>query len=172
MRSRIIHVDGPVTLDFGNGVRIQVTPLARAPAAAGKGRPGRKPSPSTQKLIELLQADLQKGEPGTIQAYTAYLRSQDKTRSETAASQVARREFKRIFGTAKPKRTGRRGAAGRPANPHAALVRQKLEVDQANGGLREASHYVRWLVDQPGVKLGLKPARPIVYGELRAVKAR
>jgi hypothetical protein len=49
-------------------------------------------------------------------------------------------------------------------------LRQKLAQDKAAGQLRDAKHYLSWLMDQPGTKLGIKPARPIVYRELRALK--
>ncbi|HUR25000.1 MAG TPA: hypothetical protein VM327_03175 [Candidatus Thermoplasmatota archaeon] len=50
------------------------------------------------------------------------------------------------------------------------LLREKLTHDKAAGNLRDAKHYLAWLMDQPGTKLGIKPARPIVYRELHAMK--
>jgi hypothetical protein len=41
---------------------------------------------------------------------------------------------------------------------------------KAKGDVRDAGHYARWVVDQPGNKMGLKAAKPMVYRELRAAR--
>ena len=68
-------------------------------------------------------------------------------------------------GKAKARKTTSRGG-GRQPNTGTMLLRQKLAQDKEAGALRDATHYVRWLVDQPGANVGLKGARPIVYREL------
>lgn len=97
-----------------------------------------------------------------------------------AANVVVNREAKRIFGRplgrGRSKRaskaagaSGRRG--GRPASPALIALRAKLQADKAGTGLRKPTDYVRWMIDQPGAKMGLKQARPIVYRELRVARA-
>jgi len=176
--SRVLRVNGTIVLDWGNGFRLRITPEGiTAPDSkrgSAKGRPGRKPSAATIELIAAMQADKEMGKPGSTQDYLAVLRKADPTRSESAARQVVQREAKRVFGATlgrgktigKPRRPG----GGRQPNPLTLKLRAKLAEDKAAGSLREASHYVRWMVDSPGVKLGLKGARPIVYRELRQIR--
>ncbi len=179
----VLHVTGPVVIDWGNGVRIQLSPAGLAPAspsaASGGARKaaGRPPSPATLKLREAMQADAQANRPRSRAAYLALLGEAGGPSSPNAAGIIVNREAKRAFGRplgrGKGKaRAGRRGGrkAGRQASPGTVALRTKLQADKANGGLRDAPHYVRWLVDQPGVKIGLKQARPVVYRELREAK--
>ena len=182
--TRILRVDGPIVLDWGNGMRLQIQPIGSVGAApvaqrpveprAAAGRRGRKPSPSTQALIARMQDDAAQGTPGDARSYIEFLRSQDSSKSEAAVGQIVRREMKRIFGSTprsrKPRSEATPRARGRQPNPATVLIREKLAADKAGSGLRDASYYVKWIVDQPGVKLGLKGVRPIVYRELRATK--
>lgn len=162
-------------------MRLQISPVglqvaAPAVSAVAKGRPGRKPSPATLQLIQAMEADKATGKPGSTQAYLGILMAADPKRSEGAARQIVQREAKRIFGATlgrakgKGRRKGGRRGGGRQPNPVTVMLREKLAKDKEAGGLRDASHYVRWVVDQPGIKVGLKGARPIVYRELRAVR--
>jgi len=109
--------------------------------------------------------------------YFSALRIAGHKGSDASAALIINREAKRILG--KPLGRSRKassaksapGKAGRKASPATALLREKLTKDKAAGALRDAVHYLRWVVDQPGVGLGLKQARPIVYRELRAAKS-
>jgi len=197
---KTIKLDGPVILDWGNGMRIQLSPAGiDSPAAktratrttrtarAAKGRPGRKPSPATQAVIDAMEADHAAGKQRGRDAYLQVLQSAGYDGSPAAASQILAREAQRVFGTtlgrAKAKKAARKaakrgakkkgaqgGGAGRQPSKETVLVRQKVGKDAEAGVLNDATHYVRWLVKQPGTKIGLKGARPIVYRELR--KAR
>jgi len=179
-RPQVLKVDGPIILDWGNGMRLQIGPVTATAGpvvalTAPVGRRGRKPTAATVALIEAMQADRAAGAPRSTAAYVQVLRTADPKKSEGAAGQIVRREAKRIFGTtprsaakAKGGRTGKRGG-GRQPNPATVLLRQKLQEDKAKGDVRDATHYLRWIVDQPGVKIGLKGARPIVYRERRLV---
>lgn len=175
----VFRVDGPIVLDWGNGFRLRISPEgappATGPAATRVGRPGRKPSAATLKLIQAMEADKAAGKPGSTQGYLGILMSADSKRSEGAARQIVMREAKRIFGATlgrRNKRGGKRGrrGGGRRPNPVTVLLREKLAKDKEAGSLRDAAHYVRWVVDQPGTKIGLKGARPIVYRELRSAR--
>ena len=115
------------------------------------------------------------GKPRTRAAYLAVLREAGHTGSDHSAAVIINREAKRVFGgplgrSRKAKKTARGRKGGRQASPATTFLRAKLAADKADGGLRDAPHYVRWVVDQPGVKMGLKQARPIVYRELRTVR--
>jgi hypothetical protein len=175
---KVLKVTGPIILDWGNGVQLQISPVGapieKAASAPAKppGRPGRKPSPSTLALIQAMEADKAAGTPKSTQDYMAILRERDPGKSDMAARQIVMREAKRIFGQTlgrgKSSAEGRPGRSrGRQPNPITVLLREKLAEDKSSGGLRDASHYVKWAVDQPGVKLGLKGVRPIVYREFR-----
>lgn len=166
----VLHLTGPLILDWGNGVRLQLSPagVAVAPAVV-KGRPGRKPSPATQALQKAMAEDAQAGRKRSRAAYLQVLRDHGHNSSASAGAIVAR-EAKRHFGAAlgrSPKRARGRGG-GRQASPATAELRQKMADDAAKGELRDVNHYVRWLVDKAGI--GLKKARPIVYRELRRAK--
>jgi hypothetical protein len=138
---------------------------------------GRPPSPATIKLREAMQADAPR--PRTRAEYLKLLLDAGGPKSSNAAGIIVNREAKRIFGgslgrgTGTRKARGRRGGrkGGRQASPGTVALREKLQADRAKGELRDPPHYVRWLVDQPGVKMGLKQARPVVYRELRLARA-
>jgi len=178
----VLHVNGPIILDWGNGIRLQlspagaVQPLPASPAVSTKGRAGRKPSPATVALISAMQADSAAGRPRSRAAYVQVLKAQGHKGSDASAGAIVAREAKRVFG--KPlgrgkkgrKGPGRRGG-GRQASPATAMLREKLKLDRAGEGLRDATYYTRWVVDQKGAGIGLKGARPIVYRELRQAKA-
>lgn len=182
MGATTLRVTGPVVLDWGNGVRIQISPAgiaqADAPASPARKAAGRPPSPATLKLREAMQADAQGNGPRPRAEYLELLKTAGGPASENAAGIIVNREAKRTFGHPLGRGKGkaaRRGGAGgrrggRQASPATAALRAKLQADKADGGLRDPPHYVRWLVDQPGVKLGLKQARPVVYRELRAAR--
>ena len=180
----VLRVDGPVVLDWGNGVRIQISPagiashpVASPASASPRKAAGRPPSPATLKLREAMQADAQAHRPKTRAAYLQLLADAGGPSSPNAAGIIVNREAKRAFG--KPLGRGKGKAqwgakgrkGGRQASPGTVALREKLQADKSNGGLRDAPHYVRWLVDQPGVKMGLKQARPVAYRELRQARA-
>lgn len=123
-----------------------------------------------------MQAD---GVSGTIRSraqYLTVLREAGHKASETSAGLIVNREARRIFGRSLGRQAGLKRKAsegakrGRGPAPETVLLRAKLQADKASGSLRDAKHYLGWLMDQPGVKIGLKPAKPIVYRELRAVQ--
>jgi len=181
MVEHVIKVGDAVVIEFSNGMRLRLEApaagnMATAPAALAKGRPGRKPSPATQTLIAALQQDAAHGEPRTRQAYLAILTEAGHEGSPNSAYMILNREAKRIFG--KPlgrsrAAKSRRKAGGRgPQRRHEAeLLRERMAKDKADGGLREPSHYLRWLMDQKGISVGMKGARPIIYRVLREAKA-
>lgn len=191
---KVIRLDGPVILDWGNGIRMQLEPVVapagarakaeRAPANAGAGgRRGRKPSPATQALITAMEADKAAGMQRQRAEYLGVLHGAGYDGSEAGANQILMREAKRIFGHT----LGRRGPAkksakrksakkateaeaGRRSSVATQLARGRVEADAAKGELQDATHYVRWLVRQEKANVGLKGARPIVYRELRRVR--
>ena len=176
----VIHLTGPIVLDFGNGLRLQIGPADALPARSAQvatgARRGRKPSPATAALAQAMQADASSGKPRSRQGYLQILREGGHQGSEASAGLIVAREAKRAFGMplgrgkkARKAKNGRGG--GRKASPATALLRNRLTADHAKGEVKEAGHYVRWVLDQPGVKLGIKGVRPIVYRELRAIKA-
>lgn len=198
-RAQVIRLTSPVILEWEDGTRIQLSPAGMAAAKPArlpgprkpKGRPGRKPSPATQAVMDAMEADHAAGKQQSRQAYLDVLRGAGYDGSDAAAGQILNREANRIFGkplgraaakkagTKAPrgkakksaKRTGAKTAGvGRQPSKETLLVREKVAKDAAAGTLRDAIHYVRWLVQAPGTKIGLKGARPIVYRELR--KAR
>jgi hypothetical protein len=124
-----------------------------------------------------MEADVAAGGPRGRQDYLKILRDAGGPKSSNAAGIIVNREAKRAFG--KPLGRGKKGRAkrgkgrrggGRQPSPATSLLREKLLKDKTAGELRDPPHYVRWVVDQPGVKIGLKAARPIVYRELRAAR--
>lgn len=127
------------------------------------------------RLREAMQADAQANRPRTRAVYLALLGEAGGPSSANAAGIIVNREAKRAFGRplgpgkAKAGKAGRRGG-GRQASPATVALRAKLQADKAKGDLRDPPHYVRWLVDQPGIKMGLKQARPVVYRELRQAR--
>jgi hypothetical protein len=87
-----------------------------------------------------------------------------------SASLIVSQEARRVFGKNLPrdrKAPTEPSARGRKPTPESLLLREQLQEDKEAGGLRDASHYVRWLVAQRGVDKGLKQLRPTVYRELR-----
>jgi hypothetical protein len=179
----VLKVEGPVVLDWGNGVRIQLSPagamgapapIASVPPRKGAGRP---PSAATLALRQAMAKDAHGGHPRTRADYLGVLKGAGGPPSPNAAGIIVNREAKRAFGRPLGRGKGaskgvRKGArrGGRQAFPATAALRTKLTEDAAKGDLRDAPYYVRWVVDQPGVKMGLKQARPIVYRELRAAR--
>jgi hypothetical protein len=180
--NRVLRVDGPLVIEWPDGMRIRIepgregtSPAASGAAAEAKGRPGRKPSPATLRLIEAMQADHNSGSARSTGDYVQLLLKEDPKKSEGSARQIVLREAKRVFGgplgrARRGTRSGRKGG-GRQPGPHTAILRQRLQEDKQKGDLRDAKFYVRWLVDQPGVKMGLKGLRPLVYRELRQAKS-
>lgn len=164
--ARVVHVRGPITLDFGHGIQLQITPIHGPTSAAG--RRGRKPSPATAALIAALQADAAAGKPRTRKEYLEVLHKAGHKGGPASAGIILRREAKRILGKPVPRRA-KAAAEGRGAGRKPAWVtvqlREKLEHDKSNGGVKDAKHYVRWLADHANV--GLRRARPVVYRELR-----
>lgn len=171
---QVLRVTGPITLDWGNGTRITLSPdgltTAPKPALAVKGRAGRKPSPATQALISMMAADTNAGRTRSRADYLAALRAAGHKGSDLSADVIVSREAKRAFGKPLGRKRGkavpRRG--GRRSSSATVALRAKLQKDKADGGLQKAAHYVRWLVDH--AKIGLKQARPVVYRELRAAR--
>src|SRR5437868_3344066 len=165
----VLQVTGPVVIDFGNGVRIQLSPVGMAvpvssatahpmkDVVAPRGRPGRKPSPATVKLIEAMRADAAAGQPRTRTDYLAVLRGAGGPASDNAAGIIVNREAKRVFGAPLGRLAGiRRGKAGPRGrgSPATAMLREKLAADKEKGDLRNAPYYTRWLVDQEGLQMG------------------
>jgi hypothetical protein len=123
-----------------------------------------------------MRADHHEGKMRSRAGYLTVLRDAGHTGSENSGGLIVNREAKRVFGRSlgrqaglkrKPSKGGRRGRGPAPAT---VLLREKLQADKASGSLRDAKHYLGWLMDQPGVKIGLKPAKPIVYRELRTFR--
>lgn len=135
---------------------------------------GRPPSPATQTLRAAMQQDSTAKAPRPREAYLKLLQEAGGPKSRNAAGIIVNREAKRFFGRSlgrgkrSAKGKGVKRGAGRQASPATALLRAQLQQDKAQGSLRDAKYYVRWLVDK--VNMGLKGARPIVYRELRAVR--
>lgn len=180
-KPRVLRVDGPIIIDFGNGVRFHISPVNGAtstPApvpAPVRGRPGRKPSPATVTLVRAMQADAAAGRPRGRQEYLRVLREAGGPASDNAAGIVINREAKRIFGASlsrvvKGRRAGGRAGKRGPKSPATEKLRAKLAADKEAGDLRDAQYYIRWLVDQDDLKLGLMKARPIAYRELRVAR--
>jgi hypothetical protein len=157
---------------FGRALGREHPARASPKPPTGGRRQGRKPSEATRALSDAMQADAGSGKPRTSEEYLAVLRSAGHAGSDNSARMILAREARRTFGHSlggrgpnkRGKRARRAGAAPTP------LFRAKLAEDAASGEARKAAWYVKWLVDQPGVKLGLKGARPIVYRELRAFR--
>lgn len=134
-------------------------------------------SPATLKLRAAMERDHAGGGMREREHYLAVLRKGGHQGNEASAYVILNREAKRAFGQTLGRRKGlkraRRGGSkggGRKAAPETLLLREKLAADKGAGKLGDARHYLTWLMDQPGTKLGIKPARPIVYRELRAIK--
>lgn len=69
--------------------------------------------------------------------------------------------------SAAPGRTGGRGR-GRPPRPSTIELRAMLEKDAAAGGVKEASHYIEWLVGQEP-KVAPTTLQQTAYREMRAI---
>ncbi|MHB1260453.1 MAG: hypothetical protein ACYC2H_01930 [Thermoplasmatota archaeon] len=124
-----------------------------------------------------MQADAAAGKQRSRIEYLEVLRETGHKGSDNSAGLIVNREAKRVFGKSLGRQQGLKRRAskggqrrGRGPAPETVLLRQKLAADKEKGILRDAKHYLNWLMDQPGVKIGLKPARPIVYRELRAAQ--
>lgn len=176
----VLKVSGPIVIEWPDGTRIRIGPAAGTVAAVAltlpKGKAGRKPSPATATLISAMSDDARAGRQRSRAEYLETLVAAGHTGSAASAGMIVNREAKRTFGgplgrgKKKAKKGRRSGAGGRQPSPATMVLRARLQADKANGQLLEPGRYVRWVVDQPGVKLGLKQARPIVYRELRAVQ--
>ena len=133
-------------------------------------------SPATLKVRAAMERDHAAGRMSDRVQYLGVLRKGGHKGGDASAYVILNREAKRAFGRTLGrgkglKRKARGGAKrGRQPAPETVLLRQKLAHDKAAGQLRDAKHYLAWLMDQPGTKRGIKPARPIVYRELRAFK--
>jgi len=168
---------------YGKG--ISVTPLdnpgGRGSSRRGKGRP---PRASTLELRERLAADHAAGKLRAARDYVDWVAERDPQASRAGLQQTVYRELRAMGGTragrrgsSPGRRTGKRAGAtgagagsgrrGRAPNPATVALRERLAKDKEAGTLREAAHYLRWMVERSD--LGLKKARPIVYRELRAV---
>jgi hypothetical protein len=178
-RGQVLQVKGTVVLQWPDGMRIAISPpsgrpdaSAPEPPAPTPGRRGRKPSPATQTLIDAMAADAAKGTPRSSADYLAILQGAGHNGSPTSARLIINREAKRAFGRnlrrAPSPKPAKRAPGGRGPSPATAELRAKLMADKAGSGVRDAGHYIRWLVDQANI--GIKKARPIVYRELRAVR--
>jgi hypothetical protein len=173
---RIIKVRGPVMLEFPNGTRLRIVPEPSKGAAKPRGKPGRPMSPATLKVRAAMERDHTAGRMADRAHYLELLRKAGHQGGEASAYVILNREAKMAFGRTLGRHKGLKrkvrggGKRGRQPAPETVLLRQKLAQDKAAGQLRDASHYLSWLMDQPGTKLGIKPARPIVYRELRALK--
>lgn len=160
----MLHVKGPVVLDWGNGIRIQLPPAGvmgapapiASPARKGAGRP---PSAATLALRDAMAKDAQSEHPRSRAHYLAVLQGAGGPVSPNAAGIIINREAKRAFGhplgrgKAKGASKGaRRG--GRQASPATAALRAKLAEDAARGEVRDAPFYVRWVVTSPASNSG------------------
>lgn len=173
---KTIRIRGAVKLQFEDGSTLIFSPAkpAQARSRTLDAKQGRPPSPATLAL----RAELEKNKvTGTVRSRAEYLqllRDAGYKGSPSGAYLIVRREVRNILGKAIPKATkrpksgpARRG--GRRAGTETELLRKRLAQDSEGSGIRDASHYVRWLVDQNGVSKGLKQLRPIVYREMRAL---
>ena len=173
---RVIKINGPVMLEFRDGTRVRIVPELAAKPPKPKGKPGRPVSPATLKVRAAMQADHTAGTMHDRDRYLAILRKAGHKGGEASAYVILNREAKLAFGRTLGRRKGlkrkSRGTRkpGRQPAPETIMLREKLQSDKESGSLRDAKHYLVWLMDQPGVKIGLKPAKPIVYRELRAVR--
>lgn len=165
-------------LEFPDGTRVRIDPAKAAQAALEKGRPGRPLSPATVAMKGAMERDHRAGKTRDRAHYLGILREAGHKSSETSANLIVSREAKRVFGKSLPRQKGLKrvrkaggGKRGRRASHETELLREKLAADKAAGGVKDARQYLAWLMDQPGVTLGLKQARPIVYRELRAVRS-
>jgi hypothetical protein len=166
---RVIKVTEPLLLQFADGTQIRIDP-------PGKKR-GRPLSPATVELKGAMERDHAAGKMRDRNHYLGILRDAGHKSSEASAYLIVSREAKRVFGQnlgrqkgLKRKRKAGSKKGGRRPSHETELLRAKLAGDKEKGHLKDAKHYLNWLMDQPGVTLGLKPARPIVYRELRSVR--
>jgi hypothetical protein len=152
----------PVTSRTGTGPR----------GGAGLGRP---PRPGTVELRAMLSKDAAAGHLHPAAHYIEWLSGKEPKAKRASLQQTVYREMRSILAEnpkAAPKKTGQgrksasSGRRGRAAHPATLALREKLEKDRQAGGLKDAAHYIRWLVERANI--GLKKARPIVYRELRA----
>lgn len=181
---RVIKVKGPVMLEFPDGTRVRIDPAKAAkPGKGPAGRPGRPLSPATVTMKAAMERDHRAGTVGDRGHYLRVLREAGHNGSDAAAQMIVSREGLRVFGVrlgrqkglkrnrkAPGKRTVRRKTGGRRPSHETELLRAKMATDKSGGGLKDARQYLAWLMDQPGVTLGLKQARPIIYRELRAAR--
>lgn len=150
--------------------------VASRATANGRGR-GRPPNPSTDQLRVMLRKDAAAGKLHEASHYIDWLSGIEKKAKATTIQQTVYRELRQVRG-GKPAKRGRAGSRkakgaksdgsgpGRQPHPATLQLREKLSKDKPE--LKDASHYIRWLVDAAGI--GLRQARPIVYRELRAAR--
>jgi hypothetical protein len=174
---RVIKVKGPVVLEFPDGTRVRIDPAKAPKPATLKGKPGRPLSPATVAMKGAMERDHRSGKMHDRAHYLGILKEGGHKGSEASAYLIVSREAKRVFGRTlgrqkglKRTRQARGKARGRKPSVETELLRGRMAADKTGGGLRDARQYLSWLMDQPGVTLGLKQARPIVYRELRAVR--
>ncbi|MEA3189753.1 MAG: hypothetical protein QOD77_335 [Thermoplasmata archaeon] len=161
---------------YGKGVSIvPVRPRVAGRArreGAGTGKAGRPPRPSTLELREVLAKDAASHKLHPASHYLEWLVGKEPKSKRTTLAQTVYRELRAVGGAPRARR--RKGGAdaggkrGRAPHPATVALREKLVKDRDSGQVKEASHYVKWVVDKAGI--GLKQARPIVYRELRAVQ--
>ncbi len=173
---RVVKVTGPVMLEFSDGTRVRIDPAKVPKVAETRGRPGRPLSPATLKVRSAMEKDHAAHAMRPREAYLAILRKAGHTGGDASANVILNREAKKAFGRTLGRSRGLKrrphGGAkrGRAPAPETVMLREKLQADKAAGKLGDAKHYLSWLMDQPDAKLGIKPARPIVYRELRAFR--
>lgn len=156
---------------YGKGVSlVPVRPrvAGRSRREGGTGKAGRPPRPSTIELRELLAKDAGSKKLQTASHYLEWLVGKEPKAKRTTLAQTVYRELRAVGGAPRGRRGKGDGKRGRAPHPATVALREKLQKDKDAGQVKEASHYVKWVVDKSG--LGLKQARPIVYRELRLVQ--
>jgi hypothetical protein len=172
---RVIKVKGPVVLEFADGTRFRIDPVQTPTSTKVKGKPGRPLSPATLAMKGAMERDHRAGQVRGRAYYLSILKDGGHKGSEASAYLIVSREAKRVFGQnlgrqkgLKRSRAAGGKARGRKPSVETELLRGRIASDKAGGGVKDARYYLAWLMDQPGITLGLKQARPIVYRELRA----
>jgi hypothetical protein len=158
---------------YGKGVSVAVRPAAaagrtaRGRAPGEGGQRGRPPRPSTLELRAMLQADAAAGHLKSSSEYIDWLVKQEPKAKRPTLQQTVYRELRAVGGGRGRGRRGKGdGMRGRKPNAATVQLRERLQKDKEAGNLRDAAHYVKWLVEKASI--GIKQARPIVYRELRS----
>jgi len=162
---------------YGKGISVIPVgggaPRTRTPRAPGTGSRGRPPRPSTVELRTMLAKDAGAGHLKDAVHYLDWLAGKEPKVKRTTLQQTVYRELRAVGGGRPAGRrrkasSGEGGRRGRAPHPATVQLREKLAKDKAGGGLQDAAHYIRWLVDKANI--GIKQARPIVYRELRGAE--